>query len=50
MQQALTWEPASGKVIYFILQAYTETRRKPQPTQEKSGKVLEKMQVNGPEG
>ena len=45
-----TREPASGRVTYFILQGYTGTMRQPQPTQEKSGKVLEKMQVNGPEG
>ena len=45
-----TREPASGRVTYFILQGYTGTMRQPQPKQEKSGKVLEKMQVNGPEG
>ena len=40
----------SGRVTYFILRAYTGTMRKPQPAQEKSGEVLEKMQVNGLEG
>ena len=43
-------EPASGRVTYFILWAYTGIMCQPQPTQEKSGEVLEKMQVNGPEG
>ena len=37
-----TREPASGRVTYFILQAYTGTTCKPQPTQEKSGEVLGK--------
>ena len=37
-----TREPASGRVTYFILRAYTGTMCKPQPTQEKSGEVLEK--------
>ena len=36
-------EPASSRVAYFILRAYTGTR-------EKLGRGLEKMQVNGPEG
>ena len=45
-----TREPASSRVTYFILRAYTGTMCKPQPTQEKAGEVLEKMQVNGPEG
>ena len=36
-----TWEPASSRVTYFILRAYTGTKI--------SGEVLEKMQVNGPE-
>ena len=47
----LTWEPASSRVTYFILRAYTGTgvshskhRRK------KLGEVSEKMQMNGPEG
>ena len=43
-----TQEPASGRVTYFILRAYTGTMSQPQPTQDKSGEVLEKMQVNGP--
>ena len=37
-----TREPAPCRVTYFILQAYTGTK--------KSGEVLEKMQVSGPEG
>ena len=37
-----TWEPASSRVTYFILQAYTGTK--------KIGRGLEKMQVNGLEG
>ena len=37
-----TRESASGKVTYFILQAYTEAMCKPQPTLEKSGEVWEK--------
>ena len=37
-----TREPASSRVTYFILRAYRGTK--------KSGEVLEKMQVNGPEG
>ena len=43
-------EPASGRVTYFTVRAYTGTMFQRQPTQEKSGEVLEKMQVNGPEG
>ena len=43
-----TQELDSGRVTYFILRAYTESLL-PQPTQKKSGEVLEKMQVNGPE-
>ena len=42
-------EPASSKVTYFVLRAYTGIMCQPEPTQEKSGEVLEKMQVNGPE-
>ena len=37
-----TQEPASGRVTYFILRAYTENMGYPKPTQEKSGEVLEK--------
>ena len=37
-----TQESASGRVTYFILRAYIGTMCKPQPTQEKSGEVLEK--------
>ena len=39
-----------GNLKYFILQAYTGTMYQPQPTQEKSGQVLEKVQMNGPDG
>ena len=45
-----TQEPASSKVTYFILRAYTETMRHPQLTLEKLGRGFGKMQVNGPEG
>ena len=45
-----TREPVSDRVTYLILRAYTGTMCQPHPTQEKSGEVLEKMQVNGPEG
>ena len=45
-----TREPASSRVTYFILLAYTGTMCQPQPTQEKLGNILEKMQVNGPDG
>ena len=45
-----TREPTSSRVTYFILWAHTGTVCQPQPIQEKSGEVLEKMQVNGPEG
>ena len=38
---SLNKEPASSRVTYFILQAYTGT------VQEKSGEVLEKMLVKG---
>ena len=37
-----TREPASGRVTYFILRAYTETMSLPQPTREESREVLEK--------
>ena len=37
-----TREPASSRMTYFLLRAYTGTK--------KSGEVLEKMQMNGPEG
>ena len=33
-----TWEPASSRVTYFILRAYTGTMRQPQPTQGKIGR------------
>ena len=37
-----TREPASSRVTYFILRAYTRTK--------KSGEILVKMQLNEPEG
>ena len=37
-----TREPASGRVTYFILRAYTGTMYQPQPTQEKSGEFWRK--------
>ena len=46
----LTREPASNIVAYFILRAYTGTDVSHNQHGEKSGEVLEKMQVNGPEG
>ena len=42
-----TREPASGRVTYFILRAYTGTGKK---IGKNYGEVLEKTQVNGPEG
>ena len=45
-----TREAASSRETYFILRAYTGTMCHQQPTWEKSGEVLAKMQVNGPEG
>ena len=45
-----TREPASSMATYFILRIYTGTMCQPQPTQEKSGEVLEKcrwMDRNG---
>ena len=33
-----TWERASGRVTYFMLQAYTGTMCKPEPTQGKIGR------------
>ena len=45
-----TRELASGRVTYFILRAYTGTGVNHSQHRKKSGDVLEKMQVNGPEG
>ena len=45
-----TREPASRRVTYFILRAYTGTGVRHSKHRKKSGAVLEKMQVNGPEG
>ena len=45
-----TREPASSRVAYFILRAYTGTSVSNSKHIKKSGEVLEKMQVNGPEG
>ena len=43
-------EPASSRVNYFILRAYTGSRVSHSQHRKKLGEVLEKMQVNGPEG
>ena len=43
-------EPASSRVTYFILQAYTGTCVSYSQHRKKMGEVLEKMQVNGLEG
>ena len=45
-----TREPASSRVTYFILRAYTGTSVSQSQHRKKSGEVLEKMQVNGLEG
>ena len=45
-----TREPALSRLTYFILWAYTGTSVIQSQHREKSGKVLEKMQVNGLEG
>ena len=43
-------EPASSRLTYFILLAYTGTGvSQSQHRKKKSGEVLEKMQLNGPE-
>ena len=42
-----TWEPASSRLTYFVLRAYTETSVNQSQHRKKSGEVLEKMQVNG---
>ena len=41
-------EPASSREAYFILWAYTGTGVSHSQHREKSGEVLDKMQVNGP--
>ena len=43
-------EPASNRVTYFILRAYTGSSVSHSQHRRKLGEVLEKMQVNGPEG
>ena len=43
-------EPASSKVTYFILRAYTGTRVSHGQHRKKSGEILGEMQVNGLEG
>ena len=48
-----TRKPTSGRMTYFILRAYTGTgvsHSQHRKKQNKTGEVLEKMQVNGPEG
>ena len=40
----------TGRVTYFILQAYTGTGVSHSQHREKNGEVLGKMQVNGLEG
>ena len=45
-----TREPASSRVTYFILRAYTGTGVSHSQRRKKMGEVLEKMQVNGLEG
>ena len=45
-----TRESTSSRVTHFILQAYTGTGVSLSQHRKKSGEVLEKMQVNGPEG
>ena len=45
-----TLEPASNRVTYFILRAYTGSGVSHSQHRKKSGEALEKkMQVNGPE-
>ena len=43
-------EPASNRVTYFILRAYTGSGVSHSQHRKKMEEVLEKMQVNGPEG
>ena len=44
------WEPASSRVTCFILRVYTGTGVSHSQDRKKSGEVLDKMQVNRPEG
>ena len=45
-----TRKPASSRVTYYILRAYTAAGASHSLYRKKSVEVLEKMQVNGPEG
>ena len=45
-----TQEPASSRVTYFILRAYTGTSISQSQHRKKSGEVLEKIEVNGADG
>ena len=45
-----TREPASSRVTYFILRAYTGNGVSHSQHRKKSEEVLEKMRVNGAEG
>ena len=45
-----TPEPASSRLTYFILRAYTGTSVSQRQQRKKLEEDLEKMQVNGPEG
>ena len=45
-----TREPASSRVTYFIMRAYTGTGVSLSQHRTKSGEVSEKMLVNGQEG
>ena len=45
-----TQEPASNRVTNFILRAYTGSGVSHSQHRKKMGEVLEKMQMNGPEG
>ena len=48
LREHSTRKPASNRVTYFILQAYTGIAVSHSQQMKKSGEVLEKMQVNGP--
>ena len=48
--RALIRTPASSRVTYFILRAYTGAGVSDSYYRKNSGEVLEKMQMNGPEG
>ena len=43
-------ELASSRMTYFILRVYTGTSVSCSEHRKNSGEVVEKMQVNGPEG